>query len=145
MSCFTAPSQTLNLNMIFVDTSAWYAAIIPSDENHKAVSEWLNENTEPLITTDYIVDETLTLLRARGESKRALLMGERFFESKMVEVYLLTEGDLIETWKVFRRYDDKEWSFTDCSSKIVMEALGVTKALAIDRHFIQFGSIEVLP
>jgi predicted nucleic acid-binding protein len=65
--------------MIFVDTSAWYAAIIPSDENHKAVSEWLDENTEPPITTDYIVDETLTLLRARGESKRALLMGERFW------------------------------------------------------------------
>jgi len=72
-------------------------------------------------------------------------MGERFFESKMVEIYLLTEDDLIETWQVFRRYNDKEWSFTDCSSKVVMEALGVTKALAIDRHFKQFGSIEVLP
>ena len=105
----------------------------------------MDENTEPLITTDYIVDETLTLLRARGEHKRALLMGERFFESKMTEVYLLTEDDLIETWGVFRRYDDKKWRFTDCSSKIVMENLGITKALALDRHFKQFGTVEVVP
>ena len=63
---------------VFVDTSAWYASIAPTDTNHSAATAWLNQNTLPLLTTDYIVDETLTLLRARGESSRAIALGEAF-------------------------------------------------------------------
>jgi hypothetical protein len=131
--------------MIFVDTSAWYAAIIPSDENHAAAVTWLNRNFELLLTTDYIVDETLTLLRARGEQKRALLMGDRFFKAGLADIYHLTESDVRETWEVFRQYDDKEWSFTDCSSKVVIEKLGLAQAFAFDHHFKQFGAVQVVP
>ena len=62
--------------MIFVDTGAWFAATVPSDPDHAAASRWLAANTEPLLTTDYVVDETLTLLRVRGERRRSLLLGE---------------------------------------------------------------------
>ena len=51
--------------MILVDTGAWFASVVPSDIDHASASQWLNQNAEPLLTTDYIVDETLTLLRAR--------------------------------------------------------------------------------
>jgi len=71
--------------MIFVDTSAWFAAIVPTDPDHANAARWLTANSQALITTDYIVDETLTLLRARGERQRARLLGERFFESSIVE------------------------------------------------------------
>ncbi|MEO6391427.1 MAG: DNA-binding protein [Pyrinomonadaceae bacterium] len=54
--------------MIFVDSGAWFASVVPSDPGHAAATHWLEVNNEPLITTDYVVDETLTLLRARGES-----------------------------------------------------------------------------
>ena len=131
--------------MIFVDTSAWYAAIIPSDMHHHSVTAWLRLNDLPLITTDYIIDETLTLLRARGERHRALLLGDRFFNSGLTEIYLLSEVDLKQTWENFRHYDDKDWSFTDCSSKIVIEKLGITKALTLDHHFKQFGKVDVVP
>ncbi len=53
--------------MIFVDTGAWFASIVPTDPNHNKAADWLQNNSEILFTTDYIVDETLTLLRARGE------------------------------------------------------------------------------
>ena len=99
--------------MIFVDTGAWFAAAVPSDPNHPAASRWLAGNNEPLLTTDYVVAETLTLLRARGEITRALL----------------------HAWKIFKRFDDKDWSFTDCTSKAVIERLGVTRAFAFDHHF----------
>lgn len=131
--------------MIFVDTSAWYAAVMPSDENHAAAVAWLNSNTLPLITTDYVIDETLTLLRARKEQRRALLMGGRFFDGELAEIYHLSENDVRETWAVFRDYDDKEWSFTDCSSKLVMEQLGITQAFTFDHHFKQFGTVLVVP
>src|ERR1051325_6831649 len=77
--------------MVFVDTSAWFAAIVPSDPNHASAAHWLAANAEVLITTDYIVDETLTLLRARGEHQRTRLLGKKFFEGSIAEIYFLTE------------------------------------------------------
>ena len=65
--------------MVFVDTSAWFAAVVPSDPNHPRAANWLAANSEVLITTDYILDETLTLLRTRGERQRAKLLGSNFF------------------------------------------------------------------
>lgn len=40
---------------------------------------WVRQNTEAFPTTDYIVDETLTLLTARKETARSLAMGKAFF------------------------------------------------------------------
>jgi predicted nucleic acid-binding protein len=131
--------------MIFVDTGAWFAAAVPSDPDHLAASRWLVANTEPLLTTDYVVDETLTLLRARGERSRALLIGEAFFGGRLAEVRRLDETDIALAWEVFRRFDDKGWSFTDCTSKVVIERLGIGQAFAFDNHFRQFGTVQVVP
>lgn len=131
--------------MIFVDTSAWFAAVVPTDPNHSHAAQWLASNSEQLLTTDYIIDETLTLLRARGERQRAKLLGREFFESSIAAVYFLTEEDIRQVWTVFSRYDDKSWSFTDCSSKVVMEQMNISQAFAFDHHFLQFGSVRVVP
>jgi predicted nucleic acid-binding protein len=131
--------------MIFVDTGAWFAAAVPSDPEHAAASRWLAGNVETLLTTDYVVDETLTLLRARGEGTRALLLGEAFFGARLAEVYRLTEADIASAWEVFRRFDDKGWSFTDCTSEVVIERHNVRQAFAFDQHFRQFGTVQVVP
>ena len=131
--------------MIFVDTSAWFAAVVPTDSNYLDASRWLAANSEPLLTTDYIVDETLTLLRARGERQRAKALGEHFFSSSVAEVYFLTEEDIRQAWSAFQQYDDKAWSFTDCASKIVIEQLNLSQAFAFDYHFRQFGIVSIVP
>lgn len=131
--------------MIFVDTGGWYASIVPTDPNHSAALNWLNHNSVPLFTTDYIVDETLTLLRARGERQRALHFGLNCFEGNVAVVYHLTEDDVGLAWNIFEQFGDKDWSFTDCTSKAVMEKLGITSAFAFDRHFEQFATVTVVP
>lgn len=131
--------------MIFVDTSAWFAVSVASDSDHASAAIWLAQNEEPLLTSDYVVDETLTLLRARGERTRAVRLGERLFAGNLAEIYLMTGEDIAAAWEVFREFADKEWSFTDCASKVVMERLGIGKAFAFDDHFRQFGSIAVVP
>jgi len=73
--------------MVFVDTSAWFAAVVPSDPNHLQAATWLAANSEVLITTDYVIDEILTLLRARGERQRARLLGKKFFDGSVAEIY----------------------------------------------------------
>lgn len=63
--------------MIFVDTSAWYALAEPGDPNSPAARSWLRTNTAALVTTDYILNELLTLLRARGKSHRGVTLGRK--------------------------------------------------------------------
>ena len=64
--------------MIFVDTGAWFATVVPSDSDYPVASNWLSQNVEPLITTNYVIDETLTLLRMRRENQREIALGNAF-------------------------------------------------------------------
>jgi len=68
------------------------------------------------------------------------MLGDKFFNSTLAEVRRLTEADIRAAWEVFRKFEDKDWSFTDCASYAVMERLGINKAFAFDHHFKQFGS-----
>ena len=131
--------------MIFVDTGAWYASLVPTDPDHAQAVQWLAANRSPLLTTDYVVDEILTLLRARGKSKRALLLGARFFHHNLAKIHKITSADLTLAWKTFEQFDDKGGSFTDCTSKVVMEQLGIQVAFAFDHHFHEFGTVQVVP
>lgn len=116
-----------------------------SDPNQKAGRAWFRNNTERIVTTDYVVNELLTLLRSRHQPQRALNAGKYLWESRHAQLHYLSEDDLAEAWNVFRRYNDKEWSFTDCTSYVVMKRMGIRKAFAFDRHFRQFDGITVVP
>lgn len=131
--------------MIFVDTGAWFASVMPSDRDHEAAVQWLSQNIQPLITTDYVIDETLTLLKARGQMGRAAALGEQFFGGALATVYYLTEADVRQSCQIFHQFYDKDWSFTDCASKALIDKLHLAQAFAFDHHFHQFGSVEVVP
>ena len=131
--------------MIFVDTSAWFASVVPWDADHSAASAWFQQTNEPLLTTDYVIDETLTLLRARGEGARAVAIGAQFFAGRLATIHYLSEAEIRQAWDTFQGFKDKDWSFTDCTSKVVIESLGVTTAVAFDVHFRQFGTVVVVP
>ena len=48
-------------------------------------------------------------------------------------------------FEIFRKFEDKRWSFTDCVSRVVMEELKISTAFAFDDHFRQFGMVTVVP
>jgi hypothetical protein len=54
-------------------------------------------------------------------------------------------GDADEAWATFAQYEDKNWSFTDCSSKVVMDQMTIAQAFAFDQHFRQFGTVNMAP
>jgi predicted nucleic acid-binding protein len=131
--------------MIFVDTSAWFAFYSLRDINHAAAVSAFRSIREPPVTSDYIVDETLTLLRARAENRRAVAFGHRMMEGLGVSVLRISDQDYVNAWHVFLRFQDKAWSFTDCTSRVVMERLGIQRAFAFDDHFRQFGTVAIVP
>ena len=129
---------------IFVDTGAWFAASVPSDPDHLIAAEFMRSNTERLISSDYIYDELLTLFRSRGHMERGKDWVAQV-QLNRCEIVRVTSEDFVEATGIFFRFADKEWSFTDCTSRVVMERLGIKQAFAFDDHFRQFGTVAVLP
>ena len=130
--------------MVFVDTGAWFALHVPSDPNHRRAVEWLRSNRQSLVTTDYVVDETLTLLCMRRESRRAIEVGRLLLESGLIRNHHVSQDDFRRARDLFQRTHVSGWSFTDCTSKIVLDMLAIRTAFAFDDHFRQFGTVEVV-
>jgi predicted nucleic acid-binding protein len=129
---------------LFVDTGAWYALSVPSDPDHAAASAFLRSNTERLVTSDYVYDELLTLFRNRGQMNRAQDWVDQVRQGRC-EVVRITDGDLQQATDIYFRFADKAWSFTDCTSHVLMQRLGIGRAFSFDAHFRQFGTVSVLP
>ena len=51
----------IGLPYIFVDTGAWYALLDKSDANHHAAVKFKDSLVHPLVTSNYIADEVITL------------------------------------------------------------------------------------
>ena len=131
--------------MIFVDTSAWFARSVSLDPNHGAAKAWLLRNHQRLVTTDYVLDETLTLFRARGEYRRGVEWGAELLAEEIAELEWVSATDIAEAWEIYHKFRDKAWSFTDCVSRVVMARLKIKCAFAFDRHFREFGTVHVVP
>ena len=123
---------------LFIDTGGFYALISPESPSHQLAVEIMQaaaEQRRRAITTDYVVDETATLLRARGLTK---LLAEFFYlteESQALMVEWTSPDRFAAARKFMLKHLDQEFSFTDCVSFVVMKELRLQEALATDRHF----------
>lgn len=131
--------------MTFVDTSAWYALYVPTDQQHREACRWISANRGRLLTTDYVIDETLTLMRSRDEGEIAIDFGNEIFRELAAKIHFMTRSQIDSAWAVFRDFDDKDWSFTDCTSKVVIDQFAIQTAFAFDHHFRQFGTVAIVP
>ena len=124
---------------VFVDTGGWFAAVAKRDHDHHSAAAFLRNWRGKLLTTDYVLDETLTLIRARIDHDTAIRFLESFQASPSIELVFVAESDFHNAADLFSKRSDKQWSFTDCTSFTVMERLGLRQALAFDAHFAQAG------
>jgi predicted nucleic acid-binding protein len=129
--------------MIFVDTSAWYALEVEDEINHEKARSFLLELATGqygvAITTDYVLDETMTLLKSKKGLPVAVAFIEKIRKSKSVRVFWVSESIFDKALGIFRKSVDSQWSFTDCTSFALMKDLAITKAFTLDNHFKQAG------
>ena len=134
--------------MIFIDTSAWYATEVEDDLNHEIAYDFLSTIASGkhgiAITTDYIIDETLTLLRTRRGLASATVFVDKLIKSPSIRVFWVNEDLFKKALDIFKKSDAKEWSFTDCTSFALTRELAVTEAFSFDNHFRQAG-LHMLP
>ena len=128
--------------MLFVDTSALVALADSSDRYHHAALDYLKSlriGAGDLIVTGYILDETFTRLRRTIGHQHAVVFGEGILTSALYTIVNIDARTFKLAWEWFKTYNDKEFSFTDCTSFVVMKALRLDKAFAFDKHFVQAG------
>jgi predicted nucleic acid-binding protein len=127
---------------LFGDTAGWYALYNQPDEQHQAAKELFDGLVNRRVTflvTDYVIDETLTLISGRLGRMKAVAYGDWVLRSPLVKVIRIDLDQWDQAWGMFQRYDDKDFSFTDCTSFVVMQQYKLVDAFTFDRHFEQMG------
>jgi predicted nucleic acid-binding protein len=126
----------------FLDTSALVALYDKTDENHAGalvLMETVKREKIGLVMSDYILDEAVTTALMRIGHEAAVRVGEFILGSSVVRLVWLDERIKRAAWEYFKLHSDKKYSFTDCSSFVLMKELKVTKCLSFDGHFQQAG------
>lgn len=134
-------------NEIFVDTSGFYALLIPTDDRHDAAQAILRtaqRRKRGFVTTDYVLDETATLLKARGCRHLLPAFFARVDGSHACRTEWMDAERFADAKTFFLKHDDQDWSFTDCVSFLVMKRCRLRDALTRDGRFQDAGFVALL-
>jgi hypothetical protein len=132
---------------VFADTSALYELIDRRDAAHPAMRsavERIVRGGRRLVTTDYVVAEALNLANARGGKLVATRLLDLLEQSAGIRVEWIGVERFVRSKAFFRKHDDHGYSFTDCTSFVVMKEERLAEALTTDAHFRAAG-FRVLP
>jgi predicted nucleic acid-binding protein len=130
-----------------MDTSGWVAL------KHKGDTFWQTATTlhralltsgARYVTSNFVLDEAYTLLLHRAGHHVAVELEEEIRASRLVTVIRITLEWEDEAWQMFKRYTDKMFSFTDCTSFVVMRLRGIWEAFTNDHNFEQVGYQRLL-
>jgi predicted nucleic acid-binding protein len=127
---------------IFLDTSGFFAILSPRDDTHAIAIEFLKsakQSKRSFITSDYIIDETVTLLKARGIGHLVGRLFDTFANTSACKIEWMDQERFAMTQSFFRKHLDHDWSFTDCFSFLIMKELKIKQALTKDAHFKEAG------
>ena len=133
---------------ILIDTGAIYAFVTRSDRNHKAarrfVERWLDRRGT-FVLVDSVFAETMTLLKVRLGAETSIRVGRQLRDNPAYAWTALGPDGERETWDIFRKHRDKDWSYTDCGLLAVSRRTGIRGIFAFDCHFSQMSGMERQP
>ncbi len=133
------------MRQVFVDTGAWDAIADSGDPNHELALLFRDEIAGQcrLITTNYVLDELFTLLLINVGYRRTVAFKRQLdalVQEGILDAVWVSEDMVERAWDVFEQFNsDKRWSYTDCTSYVVMREHNIVEAFAFDHHFEQMG------
>lgn len=134
-------------NEVFIDTSGFFAVLDVRDVRHALAARILRDaqkRKRRFVTTDYVLDETATLLKARQRAHLLVRLFETIDATRACRVEWTGADRFDETRAYFLKHADQAWSFTDCLSFRVMSQFRLREALTKDAHFEQSGFVALL-
>ena len=140
MMSFMAPK-------LFIDTWGWLTLHDRKETRHQEATivykSFLAEKGL-IYTTDYVLDETYTLLFKRLPVPQAQQSMKSIFQvltqDNRFKLIWLNEQRFMQTQALRLQYMDKpNISFTDLTSMVVMQEIGIQQVLTEDAHFGHVG------
>lgn len=131
---------------IFIDTWGWLAHGYRRDTHHAEVKQLLTDcrsQASPIHTSDYVLDETITLLFRREPYEEAARFVDGILADSTRGVLLIQRVTperfqaALELRKRF--YDKPDISFTDLTTMVMLRELGISAIVTGDKHFLQVG------
>ena len=132
---------------VFIDTSGWYALIDRRDPQHAQVSALvarLIQDGRRLVTSDYVLDESCTLAKARSGSHMAFRLLDLVHQTVALDFQWVGSERFEAAEGQFRKYRDQAFSFTDCTSFAIMHEHRIREAITMDEHF-RIAGFRLLP
>jgi uncharacterized protein len=137
----------MNSGKFFIDTGGFYSLINTQSPHHSAAVTYMKKaqrTKRQAVTSDFILDETATLFRARKLFHLTPALFELSEKSTALETLRVDAEIFAKAKSLFLKYHDHDFSFTDCTSFVLMRELKLKEALATDGHFREAGFIPVL-
>jgi predicted nucleic acid-binding protein len=129
--------------MILVDTGAWYALTDPQERRHGRAVALFGRLTEGehgrMVTTDYILDETYTLIRMRLGVEPVKRLRGLLGQSSSLQLVRVSENEFDRSVDLMIAHEDKRWSLTDCTSFVLMREFEIEDAFTFDHNFAEAG------
>lgn len=72
-------------------------------------------------------------------------MAELIRSNPLITLHRVDAEEEERAWEILKNFSDKEFSYTDATSFIVMESLTIDTAFAFDEHFKQYGKFVLVP
>lgn len=130
---------------LLADTSALLALFLSDDRNHEAAAHFVRRSPATgFLTTELIVTELATRLRARIGAERAVGVVREVMRSGRYELLFVDEKLLSGAVDRMAQFADKRLSLTDCASFELIDRLGLDGALTFDTDFRDCG-FRMLP
>ena len=130
------------LRAVFVDTGAWVALRYGRDQHHgraRTLLRRLRADGIGLVTTEWVMVEAVTLLKARGAVEHALSLGDAIQAGRLGHMVESTSERRRRAWDLFVRYRDRRVGWVDCASFAVMEELDLDQVFGFDEDFVRAG------
>ena len=132
------------MNTVFVDTSAFLAALDKGDKFHpEAAKKWsaLARGKTELCTTDYVRLESWSLIQRRLGAEAVMAFQDDWLPlCKIHEVGRDGFERAAAQWRIAQR---RNLSLVDLTSFDAMRQLAIRTALAFDQHFQEMGYLGV--
>ena len=121
---------------IFVDSSAWYAAVHRGDQ-HNSRAKRLLATDERLVTSDHVLVETWRLIHHVISARAAEVFWDGL-RSGVATIEQTISADLEAAWTIGERFPDQNFSLVDRTSFVLMERLGISRVISFDKDFAVF-------
>lgn len=133
--------------MIYIDTGAFLARYLSHDQHHRAaITFWdqIRKQRESCFTSNFVLDETFTLLGRRAGNEFAAQRASNTYASKLLTILRSERGEEIKAIELFQKYADQNVSFTDCISFVLMRREKIKRVFSFDKHF-QWAGFKLYP